>query len=113
MVPPDALPDAPLEPSGTPWGAASVGLRVMATNGDDARDCFPGTIVMYRPAARACYQFLIHLDDGDRALVGLPDPGVRVLHHRVTHCTCARCTLASPEGELLGPAGRAFDLPRR
>ena len=55
---------------------------------------YPATVVMYRPRATT-YNYLIHFDDGWRSLVGLPDPSVRLLRERVTHCMCARCcTLA-------------------
>ena len=78
---------------------------------DDAPRPYPATIVMHRPQA-STYNYLIHFDDGWQSLVGLPDASVQLLPERVTHCTCARCLLASPAGELLGPGGRVFPCPR-
>ena len=104
--------------SGAPaevWDASVVGRRAIATftdeDVDEAEQWYPATVVMYRPRATT-YNYLIHFDDGWRSLVGLPDPSVRLLRERVTHCMCARCTLVSASGELLGPGGRVFECPR-
>ena len=92
-----------------------VGQRVFATFTDEDVDetpqWYPATLVMYRPYAPT-YNYLLHFDDGWPSLVGLPDPSVRVMSARVTHCTCDRCTLVAPVGELLGRGGRVFECPR-
>ena len=119
-IPADAVaapgpPAAAVGEAPAAWDASLVGRRVMATfldeDVDDVPQWYPATLVMYRPAA-TMYNYLLHFDDGWHSLVGLPDASVRLLSERVVRCTCARCMLASEDGELLGPGGRVFECPR-
>lgn len=58
---------------------------------------YPATIVQHRPRATK-YHFVVHYDEGEEILVGLPDDSVRLMEARVSHCKCARCCLSGPEG---------------
>eukprot|EP00312_Isochrysidales_sp_CCMP1244_P031891 CAMPEP_0202803306 /NCGR_PEP_ID=MMETSP1388-20130828/103071_1 /ASSEMBLY_ACC=CAM_ASM_000864 /TAXON_ID=37098 /ORGANISM="Isochrysis sp, Strain CCMP1244" /LENGTH=405 /DNA_ID=CAMNT_0049473297 /DNA_START=110 /DNA_END=1329 /DNA_ORIENTATION=+ len=79
--------------------AALVGRRVMATYLDEYGETqwYPATIVQHRPRPTK-YHFVVHYDAGEEILVGLPDDSVRLMEARVSHCKCARCCLAGPEG---------------
>lgn len=106
---PAAAADAPASTSATIDHAASatgggaraalVGRRVMATYLDQYGETqwYPATIVQHRPRATK-YHFVVHYDEGEEILVGLPDDSVRLMEARVSHCKCARCCLSGPEG---------------
>ena len=100
-------PAAPTNPSPATGqvgatGAELVGRCVMATFLDEegTSQWYPSLIVEYRPRARI-YSYVIHFEDGEEILVGLPDDTVQLLTRTVTHCKCPRCLLSDHEGRFL------------